>query len=131
MREKSMEGDRAFGLPDGVLAKIIEAVFACEGVRELLLFGSRAKDNFRTGSDIDLALVGEGLTLKELNRIRVRLDDLCLPYTIDLVDYGNIEALRVKAHIDGKGIVLASRKEKNDSLLPEPPLLSSYIRRPQ
>ncbi|TWI77337.1 hypothetical protein LZ24_00142 [Desulfobotulus alkaliphilus] len=38
------------------------------------------------------------LTLKGLNRIRVPLDDLCLPCAIDLVDYGNIQDLRVKAH---------------------------------
>jgi predicted nucleotidyltransferase len=49
-----------------------------------VLYGSRAKGNYRPGSDIDLTLLGESLNLTELQKIELELDDLMLPYKIDL-----------------------------------------------
>jgi len=43
------------------------------------LYTSRAKGNFRPGSDIDLTLKGENLILSVMNTISMLLDDLMLP----------------------------------------------------
>jgi len=53
-------------------------------VEKAMLYGSRAMGNFKPGSDIDLALFGESLTSLELGLIDEELDDLLLPYQIDL-----------------------------------------------
>lgn len=75
-------------------------------IREALIFGSRAKGNFRPGSDIDLALKGVGLTLKDILRLTAALDELDLPYHIDLVIYDRITEPDLKDHIDRLGIDL-------------------------
>lgn len=53
-------------------------------VEKALLFGYRAKGNCKHGSDIDLTLFGEALGNQEMMDIAMELDDLLLPYTIDL-----------------------------------------------
>ena len=80
MREPS-----AGGLPPSAIAAI-DTVFARHAqVEQAILYGSRAKGAHRPGSDIDLALVGNGLTLDEMLCIEGELDDLLLPWRIDLV----------------------------------------------
>ena len=95
-----------FGLKESVLDQIM-AVFAASGsVDEAILYGSRAKGCHRPGSDIDITLKGEALTLKELNRIALALDDLLLPYTFDLSVYQHIDNPELLAHIQRVGKVL-------------------------
>ena len=53
-------------------------------VEKAVLYGSRAKGTHRPGSDIDLTLCGGALNHTLLTRIDNELDDLLLPYQIDL-----------------------------------------------
>ncbi|MCJ8498345.1 nucleotidyltransferase domain-containing protein [Chryseobacterium salipaludis] len=48
-------------------------------VHEVVIYGSRAKGNFKPYSDIDLSLIGNDLSQKVLFRIELSLDDLMLP----------------------------------------------------
>lgn len=63
-----------FGLSDAVIEKIISKV---------ILYGSRAKGNYRTGSDIDLTVISGNSDYKLLTILMLELDDLLLPYMID------------------------------------------------
>ncbi len=74
-------------------------------IEEAILYGSRAKGNYRNGSDIDLTLKGEALTLSQLFKIEIQLDDLLLPYKIDLSIYHKIENPNLIEHIKRVGIV--------------------------
>ena len=95
-----------YGLKVSVLNQIT-AVFASSSlVDAAILYGSRAKGCHRPGSDIDITLKGEGLTLRELNRIALALDDLLLPYTFDLSIYQHIDNPELLAHIQRVGKVL-------------------------
>jgi uncharacterized protein len=69
--------ERTLGLLRGVLGKHTN-------INRAIVYGSRAKGNFRPGSDIDLALDAPALMFSELLQINGELDDLMLPYTIDL-----------------------------------------------
>ncbi|NLJ78852.1 MAG: nucleotidyltransferase domain-containing protein, partial [Tissierellia bacterium] len=71
--------------------------------------GSRAKGNYRNGSDIDLALLGKDLDLQYINRIHLDIDELYLPYKLDLVIYSRIENNDLIDHIDRVGIVIYER----------------------
>jgi predicted nucleotidyltransferase len=55
-------------VPESVAKSICEILGRHPNVRRAVLFGSRAKGNFREGSDIDLALEGEGCSQKERKR---------------------------------------------------------------
>ena len=95
-----------FGLKESVLDQI-SSVFAASGeVDEAILYGSRAKGCHKPGSDIDITFKGDALTLKELNRISLVLDDLLLPYTFDLSIYQHIDDPDLLAHIKRVGKIL-------------------------
>lgn len=94
------------GLKKKDIYRMARVIMGVGNIREALVFGSRAKENYRPGSDIDLALKGDGLTLKDILRLSTALDDLDLPYHIDVVIYDRIGEPGLKDHIDRLGIDL-------------------------
>ncbi len=89
----------------------IEAVFSGEpSIVEVVLYGSRAKGTYRPGSDIDLTLKGEGLTTSFLMSLAVKIDDLLLPYEVDLSIYEHIENMDLIDHINRVGKVVYSNE---------------------
>lgn len=99
----------SYGLKEDVIQKIC-AVFADHGnVREAVLYGSRAKGNYKPGSDIDIVLKGEELNLDTLNSIRLQLDDLLLPYMMDVSLYSHIDNAALLDHIARVGMTLYQR----------------------
>ena len=72
------------------------------------MYGSRAKGNYRPGSDIDLTLKGRGINLEQLNAISNDLDDLLLPYTFDLSIFHHITNRELLGHIERVGKVFYS-----------------------
>ena len=92
------------GLEDSVIMKIWTVLAGYPQVEKAVLYGSRARGDYRTGSDIDLTLCGGGdLTLSVRNRIAVELDDLLLPYMIDLSIFRDISDPDMIAHIQRVG----------------------------
>lgn len=72
------------GLSAGTVAKILGVLSRHEEVERAVLYGSRAMGNFKPGSDIDLTLIGHRLDERMRGQIEEELDDLLLPYEIDL-----------------------------------------------
>lgn len=94
--------------------EIINAVFAqFPAVEKAILYGSRAKGTYRPGSDIDLVLLGSTLDIKTLFRIETELDDLLLPYTIDLSIFEHIDNPNLVDHIKRVGKVFYQRERTN------------------
>lgn len=73
-------------------------------IREAVLFGSRAKGNYREGSDIDVALKGHQVDSRVLAEIEAEYDTLYLPWKLDLIVYETIENSDLKDHIDRVGV---------------------------
>lgn len=92
------------GLKPDVIDAISKVFSAFPEVEEVILYGSRAKGNFKPGSDIDLCLVGADLTLPSLLKIDTDLDDLLLPYKIDLSIRDHIDNPDLLAHIQRAGV---------------------------
>jgi len=76
---------------------------------KVILYGSRAKGNFKMGSDIDIVLLAPDLNLTELFLIENQLDDLLLPWKIDLSLFHQITNPDLTEHISRVGIVLYER----------------------
>ncbi len=94
------------GLKDIHIEKL-KSVFAnCSDIDKAILYGSRAKGNYREGSDIDISLVGSNLNLHTLLRIENELDDLLLPYNIDVSIVEKIENQDLIEHINRVGVVI-------------------------
>ncbi len=98
-----------FGLPESAINKINEVFFLFPVIEEAVLYGSRAKGNFKLGSDIDLTLKGEEIKLDVLNELTLKLDDLLLPYSIDISVYKNINTPELIEHINRVGISFYKR----------------------
>lgn len=95
---------KLFGLPDEAIKKI-QAIFAkYSEIKKVILYGSRAKGNYRPGSDIDLCIEGD-LSLTQLLRIENELDDLLLPWKIDLSLKHRIDNESLLQHINEHGII--------------------------
>ena len=54
-------------------------------VEAVWLFGSRAMGRHRPGSDLDLCLEGDQLTHRDRLQLMAAIDDLLLPWSVDLV----------------------------------------------
>ena len=95
---------RLYGLTLSQITAIQEVLRRHGKVDRAILYGSRAKGNFRSGSDIDLTLRGEGLSFSDLAHIANDLDDLLLPFNIDLSILQSIENPDLVAHIHRVGV---------------------------
>ncbi len=93
-----------YGLKEKDIQKINGVFMKYPHIEKAILYGSRAKGSFRNGSDIDLTLLGEGLTLSVLFAIENDLDDLLLPYKIDLSILQKIGNPDLVAHIERVGL---------------------------
>jgi uncharacterized protein len=100
-----------FGLNESTIEKINRIFAGCPDVEKVLLYGSRAKGNFRPGSDIDLTIAGDEVSWSSLLRIENELDDLLLPYKIDLSLMRQIDNPELLAHIERVGVVFYERGE--------------------
>lgn len=80
-----------YGLSERTFQKIQGVLSHYPQVERAILSGSRATNTYRNGSDIDLTLCGDTLTHSVLSRIDTELDDLLLPYTIDLSIFHQID----------------------------------------
>ena len=96
-----------YGLPDRTLDTLNSIFQKYPGIRQVILYGSRAKGNYRKGSDIDLCLkTGDDFSFTDLLRIAGDFDDSDMPYLVDVSIYGDLSNPDLKAHIDRVGKVL-------------------------
>ena len=93
------------GLSGKTIAKMQAVLAHYPQVERAILYGSRAKGTFRNGSDIDLTLKGDALTHRELGKIDMELDDLLLPYKIDLSLFRQIDNPNLIEQIERVGVV--------------------------
>jgi predicted nucleotidyltransferase len=73
------------GLPRSAQEALIAVLSAQPELKSVWLFGSRAMGRERTGSDVDLCLDAPGLAHADRLRLMAAVDDLCLPWHVDLV----------------------------------------------
>jgi predicted nucleotidyltransferase len=98
------------GLPAATVAQIHEVFARYPEVEKAVLYGSRAKGNFKPGSDIDLVLDGGGLNERIRGRIGEELHDLPLPYEVDLSILSEITHADLLDHIRRVGVVFYEKK---------------------
>lgn len=101
------------GLDNSDIQKIQSVFKLYQEVEKAILYGSRAKGNFKPASDIDLTLVGSSLNLTIQQKIENDLDDLLLPYKIDLSIQHTISNKELLEHIERIGVVLFQKEIGN------------------
>lgn len=88
-------------------------------VEEVVIFGSRAKGNFKNGSDIDLAIKGKNCSGQTAMDINAMLNErLPIPYHIDVVFYDGLAHEGLKQHIDLVGKLFYCQPSMNFAASP-------------
>jgi predicted nucleotidyltransferase len=96
-----------FGLLKRDFEYINKAINNFSDIKKVIIFGSRAMGNFKKGSDVDLALIGENINRETVVRLSGLLnEEFPIPYYFDIVDYTHLTDENLKEHIDTKGKVL-------------------------
>ncbi|PCJ83771.1 MAG: hypothetical protein COA57_10575 [Flavobacteriales bacterium] len=91
----------------------IKDIFATNPkIKKVILFGSRAKGNYRPSSDIDLALKGNELNHDDLFQLQEMAEELYLPWKMDMVIYSRITEQALINHIERVGVTFY---KKNDT----------------
>ncbi len=97
-----------FGLKEDTILQIQSVFKQFSQVKKVLIYGSRSKDTFHNGSDIDLTLIGNGLSTDILFQIDEELEKLMLPYKIDISIMEHIDNKELIDHIDRMGQIFYS-----------------------
>ena len=97
------------GIPQDNSQRLLELIRSHPHVQKVVLYGSRALGRQRAGSDIDLCLVAPSMALGELLELGAALDDLLLPWQIDLQLWHLIAHEGLLSHLDRAGQLLWER----------------------
>ncbi|CDH43621.1 restriction endonuclease subunit S [Candidatus Contendibacter odensensis] len=106
----------AFGLSDKTLTTIRQILADYPAVKKAILYGSRAKGNYKKGSDIDLALIGDALDQRILGEIAGRLEESPIPYQVDLSLWKQIDNQNLLEHIECVGVVFYERADRGSAI---------------
>lgn len=104
-----MNGPHDWGLPAASLEILRRILQAEPAVQRAILFGSRAKGTCKPGSDIDLALEGQGLSVDVISRLARAFEESPLPYQVDLCWLESVDHPALREHIARVGRVLYER----------------------
>lgn len=93
-----------FGLSEKSIEMICETLSRWKIIEQAAIFGSRAKGNYKNGSDVDIVIYGSQITNEILIRLATLLnEELPLPYYFDIVHYESIKDAALKNEIDTHG----------------------------
>jgi predicted nucleotidyltransferase len=97
------------GIKNYELNNIIDVLKSFDEIESAIVFGSRAKGNYKKGSDIDLAIRGKKFNFSLLMTVIAKLDELYLPYKIDCIIYSQVQNTELLDHIDRVGITIYNK----------------------
>ena len=98
------------GLTERMIEEIRSVIAEDERVDRVVLFGSRAKGSHREGSDIDLAVYGNGIGRRDASIWAERLEESLFPWSVDIVPIGDEIDTALLEDIDRVGFVLVDAR---------------------
>lgn len=98
------------GLKDAQLAEIRRFAQKNPAIERVSIYGSRAKGNYRPGSDVDLVLEGKELKLTNQLSFWNDLDDSDQPYFFDTIILHHIQNDSLLEHIRRVGVVIYQKE---------------------
>lgn len=97
--------NNSFGISEKSYSVIVGYLKQIPQIEEVIIFGSRAKGNYKNGSDIDIAVKGKSCTPRLVFDLKGHINEvLPVPYQVDVVDYYSLANDALKEHIDRVGV---------------------------
>lgn len=101
---------KKFGLDEKVIEEIVKVIANYAEVEKAVIFGSRARGDYRDGSDIDIALFGNSLTHSINTNIFYEIDNLYIVYKVDLINFNSLEKEdKLKENILREGVEIYAK----------------------
>ncbi len=94
------------GIDDESLGKIVKLLKSFTEIEHAVIFGSRAKGNYKEASDIDIALFGVNVSHLTIGTLKLDYEELYLPWKLDLVNHSSIDNQELLDHIKRVGVPL-------------------------
>ncbi len=99
-----------YGLKNSELDIMFGFFSEIANLEKVILYGSRAKGNYKPFSDVDITLTGDCLTINDLYKLQDLFYYSDLPYMYDISIFKNISNPDLIDHIKRRGIVVWERK---------------------
>ncbi|MCC5815457.1 MAG: nucleotidyltransferase domain-containing protein [Leptospira sp.] len=106
-----------YGLREDTISKMHSVFNKHLSIETVLIYGSRAKGDYKNGSDIDLTIIGTGLDREIRSRVAQDIDNLNTPYSVDLSLFDQIKNEDLKKHILRVGKPFYQREKINSSAI--------------
>jgi len=106
-----MVNNQKYGIEVSDIEGILSIFKGNVRISRIILFGSRAKGIFTERSDVDIAISGDNLGLKDVIGASLEIDQLYLPYKVDIIIFDRIKEDALIGHINRVGIVLFEKKK--------------------
>ena len=86
-----------FGIRDKSYSLILESFKSFSKIEKAYMFGSRAMGNYKPGSDIDIAILGDDVDFETTSGLYRKLnEELPIPYFIDIVNFNTVDVDELK-----------------------------------
>ena len=97
-----------YGLEDNELKLMSDTFAKTANLKQVILYGSRAKGNYRPFSDVDITLIGDRLNDDDLADVVYRLSESSLPYFCDVSLFSKLQNPALIDHIKRCGKIIYS-----------------------
>ncbi|MDD2402582.1 MAG: nucleotidyltransferase domain-containing protein [Clostridia bacterium] len=98
------------GLDDKIIDSITDVIKKYK-VDKAVIFGSRARGDYKKTSDIDIAIYSKSMTYLDLNLLRDQLDQLYIIYKMDIVQMERLTNKKMIENVEKDGEVVFSGEE--------------------
>ncbi len=98
-----------FGLAEEDIQKMNSVFLKHVEITKVVIYGSRAKGDFKASSNIDLSVFTDKKDISFLSKVAQEIDDLGLPYKVDISIFSLIENESLIKHIKLIGQVFFQR----------------------
>lgn len=100
-----------FGLYPNSYKQLLSIFQKYENIEKVIIYGSRAKGNYREGSDIDFTLIGN-LNYDDILKLKHEFEESTIPYLIDISIFSDLQSESLIDHINRVGKIFYNRSEK-------------------
>ena len=103
-----------FGLYPNSYKQILSIFQKHENIEKVIIYGSRAKGNYKEGSDIDFTLFGN-LNYDDILKLKHEFEESTIPYLIDISIFSDLQSKSLIEHINRVGKIFYIKSENNSA----------------
>lgn len=94
-----------YGIRENLYNEIINTIKKF-GIKKAIIFGSRARGDYKNNSDIDLAIIFNNDDKDNFIKLQTKLEELETLYKFDIIDFSSLKDEKLKKEIKKEGIII-------------------------